>query len=448
MQRANDGPINRSTSTDTTSTTSGLGSNAKKALTLEEREAAYALARERIIGPAVDDPPSDAQKTATFSSSSSMPSSAAVSEPRQEDDTISRPTMEPIYPSLSHPSRQETLPIPDRQQLPPIFPPYAYSDGNHFFPPPPPPTHNLPQQGYAGQPYPSQLGPLPYGGQPYEPPQPSYMSTQAYNPQGWSQFPGQPMMPDPSQSLPVPAQGWVYLNTNGQPPIPQRMPMIPQGVPAYHQPYAYPAPAQAVQQNNYPQLAHPAPQRPPIHPHSSASSSISSMSYQDWSRPHSRGSTTSTRSATSSIRLGQRYQVGPSQPGFGRQKPPKTQGINGLTSLGLGDSRRSTRGHSPVSLQHQTLTRNADKSPLQRPPPQDLLGVPDPYPSLCPLRVNIPCLNDQTGLPRMSHTILHLCRSLDSLAIPVRMASTRPTFPHCRWPSEVELKPSLCRWKG
>lgn len=157
------------------------------------------------------------------------------------------------------------------------------------------------------------------------------------------------MASDPSQSLPIPAQGWVYLNTNGQPPIPQRMPMIPQGVPAYHQPYAYPPPNQVVQQNNFPQLAHPAPQRPPIHPHSSASSSISSMSYQDWSRPHSRGSTTSTRSATSSIRLGQRYQVGPSQPGFGRQKPPKTQGINGLTSLGLGESRRSTRGHSPSS---------------------------------------------------------------------------------------------------
>jgi hypothetical protein len=122
------------------------------------------------------------------------------------------------------------------------------------------------------------------------------------------------------------------------------MPALPQGLPYspayYNQPQQYPSTVSS-------SLAQPTPMRPGVN-HSSTSSSISSRSYQDYSRPHSRGSTTSTRSGASGVRMGARYATD-TQPGA-RQKPMKAQCCHGMTGLGLGDQeKKKSRGQSSVS---------------------------------------------------------------------------------------------------
>jgi hypothetical protein len=151
-----------------------------------------------------------------------------------------------------------------------------------------------------------------------------------------------PMVPPQAMMAPPPmhGNGWAYTGhqypANGahQPQI------IANGSVTAQQPqptYGY---------ATYSGLMHPQPTRPqPQHAHSSASSSMSSHSHHSHShsRPHSRGSTTSTRSAASSARFGQMYTGN----GGLRQKGMKG-GVNSLTTLGIAQERRSTRGQSPV----------------------------------------------------------------------------------------------------
>lgn len=258
--------------------------------TLEQREAEYALARERIF----------------------------QQEPKK--------TFEPVYASLHHP------PKPDRQQefemgsnyydavqygYPQMYPnyyPQGYDSMMYTWQPPTgQATGMMPQWGYSMQ------GRSMQGG--------AGLVQQQQQQQQHQQQQQQPMQPQQGvgQSISMPTHAIPSIPTIPQIPPPPNMPTMQQTgafAPLQHQPYTY----------GYtgPSLQHPQPQRPPMQPHSSASSSISSRSYQDYSRPHSRGSNTSTRSATSSVRLGPMY---PAQ--SYRQKGMK------LTNM--------QRGHSPVS---------------------------------------------------------------------------------------------------
>lgn len=202
-----------------------------------------------------------------------------------------------------------------------------------------------------------------------------------------------PGVPPPSNGMMSPLNQWGYGNPAVQVPVPVSMPMsMPPGPSVagsasasvsaqsqsqssngsvysspgsnyggFHtQPQPQPQPQPQRLGSYPPPLQHPQPQRPPPQSHSSASSSISSRSYQDYSRPHSRGSTTSTRSATSSVRIGAMYpahtHVHAHAHGHShaqqhqqyRQKGIKGQ-VNGLTTLGISQDRRAARGHSPVS---------------------------------------------------------------------------------------------------
>ncbi|EIW70369.1 hypothetical protein TREMEDRAFT_73438 [Tremella mesenterica DSM 1558] len=447
MQRANDNVNDghRGSSTEF-SAESSAQAQAMKKKTLEERELAYALARQRIYGSG-----SDPSKTGISNANGGgneingsvkqgmddefdpVPRHLYAGEPSSPYNASG----EPVYASIFHPVKSESQPVPQRQAPQQAYAGYMYHPNQHptqfvYCPP-----RTIGPQGYpdeSGYPTPQMapMGPIPYGpSAQYSEGSSTYIgpSTQPqYAPSDWptqppSQYhnhaPPHPMIPE---HMAMPPPGWVYLGP--QPPnavgIPPRMPMIPQGMPAYPQPFPYP-PSQSYNSRTLPVarpsmtngggLAQPVPHRPGIFPHSSSASSISSVSYQsypDGSRPHSRGSTTSTRSATSSIRFGQRY------PMNGLRQGGKS-GINGMTSLVHSD-RRSTRGHSPSSITTASSSRSSRRTnsiqlappapgqfPLPQRPDWAANNVPY-YPSPLPLQVpQIPNgASSQTDFPPLS----------------------------------------------
>ena len=290
--------------------------------TLEEKEAAYAQARERIYGK------SDVDGAA------SLTIDQAVGRAEDED-------FDPVPRNPYGISSQGLLYEPN-------LPGQMYSSG-HLGEPPDPHMANNPLFGYAPN-------GMPYGYPPVIPEMGTYTSPAAnyVNPQlaypgfpvGQAPYPGVWIQAEPwqqAQMMPIPLPNqqvsmpqWIY----GAPPPMQQAPMMPPPGTAYvgYAPYPY-HPA------IYPPIMQPVPTRPQP-PRSSASSSMSSRSYQDFSRPHSRGSTTSTRSAASSVRVGKMY---PANPGPYRQNTMKAPSLGGMTTLTEMDRRRSGRGHSPVS---------------------------------------------------------------------------------------------------
>lgn len=330
--------------------------SSSRAQTMQEREAAYIKARERIYGSSEDAEEQEAVGT--------VRGQRPLHEEPDEFETAPRTAVtqneqmfQPVYPSLYDPPQNST----SGPSAPPYDPPAVYQ-------------HDPMRQGYGQMQMAPYMGDyngqsgypanLTANGQPYG--MPTYI-TQAgpYPPHQNNGYPGQWAMQQqpgynrqimPNQPM---TQGWTQapphqpLMQNQPMPNPlmpnQPMPMIPQGM-QYPGTYGYPPQPQV-----YPALMQPTPMRPTVHQHSSASSSISSrsyQSYQDGSRPHSRGSTTSNMSATSSVRFGAMYPA--NQGGGYRQKGMKGQvgnGMNGLTGLSAapGENRRNTRPHSPVS---------------------------------------------------------------------------------------------------
>jgi hypothetical protein len=420
MQRAQ--PSSSATPTDGSSSraASVMGDDValdgpSRAKTFEEREAAYALARERIYGTA--NPDGDATQQVVSGGDEEIRGRAR----RQQEDEVDPvprhsygvPSLqasmyEPVYPSLYNPPATEGPPHPPipsqygQQSLGygygnsgMAYPSYPQMGGVTMqtvggFPGAPPmssgyganPQSTSHAQMYGAMPQPYVDGPP--GGMAY-----MQQQTNGYGAHGWQQVPsnglmtptmmsmqGQMQQQMPPQQVMGGAQGWPPNAGMSQMMPPQPMPMIPQGMPAYPTAYGYSQPPRQLQNNLYPNLVQPTPVRPQPQHHSSASSSISSRSYQDYSRPHSRGSTTSTRSAASSVRLGVMYPAGQNQGAGYRQKGMKTQGlngVNGMTGLGIGQERRG-RAHSPVgptrrihgcpadSLQSSTTTTSSRSS--------------------------------------------------------------------------------------
>jgi hypothetical protein len=332
--------------------------------TLEEREAEYALARERIYGKAEED--------ASTSINGDEDGRGRTARAKDDDDIDPVPrhpsgmngsnAIYPVYPSLYHPPKAEpplSAPLPEHYQAAESnfafqmngmqYPQYSqipmngYPNGHYQYPieqSAQPPFLNQPQyvDGNGNPIYVQQNG---FGTPQW--PQQGYQAVQPNMLQGHVQMQMPPMGSGISGQGLAPA--WGYPQMIGM--NPGQMPVIPQGVQAFPIQYAHPPQGQVMYQNH--QYAQPTPLRPQaLQHHSSASSSISSRSYQDGSRPHSRGSTTSTRSAASSVRLGAIYPIGAGVGPNYRQKGMKGPGFNGMTSLGLGE-RRHTRGHSPVS---------------------------------------------------------------------------------------------------
>lgn len=315
-------------------------SSGHRGKTLEERTLAYALARKRIIG---DD---DLGDDDSISASASQPRSRQASRyggDDEEDLDMPRRPFQPecefVYPSLYHQSHEsQAAPVMAPQAVPPgANVPYGFQG---MQPPyqgymqPPPMGYDPKQGGYPMAPFPGGPqfpGQMPIAGfsQPWQPPM----------------APG--MMGGQMQGMMMPGQGWYPPDMTMAPQqAPSMMPMIPQGMP-YAPSFGY-APQQG--RPPHPQLAHPTPIRPGLDPLSSTASSISSRSYQDvHSRPHSRGSTTSTRSAASSVRLGAMYPTG-QQTAYGyRQKAVKqSQGSFSSSIKPTFETKRNGR-HSPVS---------------------------------------------------------------------------------------------------
>ncbi|WVO22062.1 uncharacterized protein IAS62_003386 [Cryptococcus decagattii] len=310
--------------------------------TLEEREAAYAAAREKIYGKG-----GDVEGSASISKTEGEPPSRAAAALEDDIDPVPRRRypagghFEVVYPSLYHPPKGSHTPSPApgmadqyQQNL------YGYQQTMGY-------AYQMDMDSYplAGQ--------MPGGGYTHPPPQ------QAQPQRGYpmqSYIDNQYNMSQQQQTYPVP--GWQQPQRDASGPAEWAM-AVPANGPAFGYPSSQPLQPQQRPAAMYPSLVQPSPQRPGPQPHSSASSSISSQSYQDGSRPHSRGSTTSTRSAASSVRLGAMYPAaqGPG-PGY-RQKGMKPQGLNGMTSLGPEGKR--TRGHSP-SQSSTTTTASSHSS--------------------------------------------------------------------------------------
>ncbi|WRT66438.1 uncharacterized protein IL334_003394 [Kwoniella shivajii] len=400
---------------------------APKWKTLEEREAAYAAAREKIYGKSLE-------AGESINGNIDNPPNPPSNLDEEEIDPVPRQLytgggtqFEVVYPSLYHPPKPEPhVPPPNPNITPnPSIQYQNQSVNGHGY-----------QSTYAQYPQQVDMNGYPiitsqaYASHQMPPPQQQQQQQQSYGvmaqgymdngsgqgvytispqqngyaPSVWQQPPqqnggyiGQVLPPNQQQYTMIPPQqngmniqqGWQYpaqmmsqqqqqLQLQQQHRIQQQpMPMIPQGM-QYNPSYGYPSqpPSQQAQpvppyrQASYPPLAQPTPMRPTMQPHSSASSSISSRSYQDGSRPHSRGSTTSTRSAASSVRLGAMYPASQG-PGY-RQKAMKGQGMNGLTSLGLGtenSAKRNTRGQSPSSTTTTSSRSSRRTSSIQLAPP-------------------------------------------------------------------------------
>lgn len=339
----------------------GTESSGPRGKSLQERAEAYALARKRIIGD--DDLRDDDSLSAGASAgnSRSRQTSRFGDDDDDEMDAVPRrpygPDFEFVYPSLYHP-------VPEAQQQPPSAPssvtsPLPQSSSGYGYQQTPPPfqsggyvpaTVNQQPLGYDGR----QYNMPPYAIQSY-----GQMPMNAYGQTPWPQQGG--MGPGMMMGQQVPAmpmgQGWYPPEMSMAPSGPSMMPMIPQGMPY--------APSMGYQG---PMLAQPTPIR--ADPLSSTSSSISSRSYQDvHSRPHSRGSTTSTRSAASSVRLGAIYPT-TQQPGYGyRQKAVKAQSTySTLKGVNLHESKRNGR-QSPASTTSSRSSRRTSSIHIQQPQP-------------------------------------------------------------------------------
>ncbi|OCF40324.1 hypothetical protein I317_05891 [Kwoniella heveanensis CBS 569] len=425
MQRT---PVSNGLGADRSSPADGSNGDGRgsKWKTYEEREAEYQAAREKIYGSSSDIGDDQADGPSTQAQPNKEQTSNRATFVEDEVDPVPRQLysnggaitpFEVVYPSLYHPPKVEqqappptaSIPAPAQSNLYPTQPNanYGYPSGYavHYpqqvdlngYPIPSgyPPQYSLQQQQqqHQQQQQPTYgVAPQGYvdGAQAYMIPPGSGFATQ-----GWQQAPiqppngsyqgrqpmptgGHPYMVSPNQQNGLDSQAWQYPQQAVQNSS-QTMPMIPQGVP-YPNTYGYhpqhpqiphhppPPPIPQQRQGTYAHLVQPTPMRPQIHPHSSASSSISSRSYQDGSRPHSRGSTTSTRSAASSVRLGAMYPVSQG-PGY-RQKAMKGQGLNGLTSLGLGsENKNRTRGHSPSSATTTSSRSSRRANSIQLAPP-------------------------------------------------------------------------------
>ncbi|WVW83983.1 hypothetical protein I302_106007 [Kwoniella bestiolae CBS 10118] len=416
MQRA---PNRNGEASGSSSPAEGSSSSGTKWKTLEEREAAYAAAREKIYGTSTETGTSEITNEAIETLQNAQP----PSQVDDEIDPVPRQLYQPfevVYPSLYHPPKAEP-PAPQpmsnaststNQYQSQSSNVYGYQSSYGSY------SQQIDANGYpimpqaygSSQPISPQQPQQNYGIMPQtymDPSQNGYMMPSQQNgypvPAGWHQIPQQSngypnqmlgpnqqsygMIPQQQNGINVP-QGWQYPPPNqmmSNPPQQQQqqqmMPMISQGVP-YPTSYGYPPqtaqpqpqpPIPPYRQGSYPSLVQPTPVRPPMQPHSSASSSISSRSYQDGSRPHSRGSTTSTRSAASSVRLGAMYPA-TQGPGY-RQRAMKGQGMNGLTSLGLGNGSASgmenkrNRGQSPSSTTTTSSRSSRRTSFIQLAPP-------------------------------------------------------------------------------
>ncbi|WVQ72473.1 hypothetical protein IAR50_002026 [Cryptococcus sp. DSM 104548] len=368
-----------------------------KLKTMEEREAAYAVAREKIYGKAGDAEESSAPQVDEKEVSANRAAAALEDDidpvPRRRYPVSNAP-YEVVYASLYHPASDNHTPSPapslsdqyGQQQKVDLM--YGYQQANMGYIP-------YPQMDMNGHPAGSsyQQGAQAaqgYGGYPegqYPAPQQPYMVPAWQPPAGYPQNVNEQQQQQYGMGQGQGGQ-W-YQSTMNQP-----MPAIQQGIPYAGPAYGYSQPPQQPQpypnqqqrpamppqgQSPYSHLVQPTPQRPHPHPHSSASSSISSRSYQsqsyaESSRPHSRGSNTSTRSAASSVRLGAMYPAGQA-PGGGmgggyRQKGMKQQGgLNGMTSLGLNETKRG-RGHSPSSTTTASSSHSSRRtSSINVPPP-------------------------------------------------------------------------------
>ncbi|KAL1411536.1 hypothetical protein Q8F55_002497 [Vanrija albida] len=354
---------NSSRATSVSGEDNGTESSGPRGKTLEERTLAYALARKRIIGEGLED---DGAST-----SASFPRSRQHSRFGDDEDDMDmiprrgyQPDMEYTYPSLYPTGDTQGNPgLVQGISMPQNVPPYGYA-----------PMQGGPYQGYM----PQGMGYPPNDGRvymtPYNmPPQQAYggqMQISGY-PQGWQQPP--PMQPGPPGMMgggqmqgmmmpPVGQGGWYPPDMGMAQPPSNMMPMIPQGMP-YAPNYPQPQPG--------PALIQPTPMRHDRHPLSSTSSSISSRSYQDMnSRPHSRGSTTSTRSAASSVRLGAMYPVGGQAPAYGyRQKAVKVSSSSTVgPGVGAVDGRRNGR-QSPASTTSSRSSRRASSIQITQPLP-------------------------------------------------------------------------------
>ncbi len=408
--------------------------------TLEEREIAYLEAKKRIYGPNnIDDD--------SISATASQPRSRQASRYGDDDDDPDVPRRtavserEIVYGSLSHPAAEASSSAPPMgpgpQGGPPSFNP-AYDDGYQGM-----------QQPYMPYQNPAMMGPDPnrqlggpYPNQPYS----AHMPMGPYGPP-WQHMAGQmggaATMQQMMGMMPPAGQGW-YPPDMGVPPqqphnMMSMMP-IPQGMPM---PYAPPmpyGPQQQMQQGRPygPPLAHPTPMRPGLDPLSSTASSISSRSYQDvHSRPHSRGSTTSTRSAASSVRLGGMYPSGQQSYGY-RQKAVKPSQGSFSSSIGRPtiDTRRSGR-QSPVSPVERVRCFIADPRP--RPPRRALHAAHPQYRSSSPNRGSTRCRRDPTGRRTTCPTTRRRCLQ------PAGASRARVTSHPCIAALSPGSGPSPCR---
>lgn len=386
--------------------------------TFEERAVEYAAARKRIIG-------NNDIEDDSISASASQPRSRQASR-YGDDDDIDVPRRafvadsEIVYGSLSHPTAERpSAPLsgPGPQGVPPNFnhahtegyPGGAHVDGylgmqQPFVAYPNPPLMGHDPSRQMG-PYPNQQfsGPMPMGG--YGPPwQPPLMPGQLIN--------GSPMQQQHFQAaMAAGGQGWYPPDMSApQQQAHNMMPRIPQGLPMACAPsFPYGPQQQAQQGRPYGfMLAQPTPMRPGLDPLSSTASSISSRSYQDvHSRPHSRGSTTSTRSAASSARLGAMYPSGQQSYGY-RQKAVKPSQGSFSSSIGRPtfDTKRSGR-QSPVSPASTSSCDPADPRPR---PLRRAHHVAHPrYTSSSPSRVSTHCRRGRTGRLTMSLTTHRPC---------------------------------------
>jgi hypothetical protein len=326
--------MKRSQNTDQTRSISADGGEGgpTSRKTLEQREAEYAAERERIYGPTQSEPEEVIDRPVTR-------------HVEEEIDPVSRyaygiDSYEPIYASLYH------NPAQDMQVGPQINP----SNGVYY--------QAVPYPGYQ------MVGPgMQYAGYGNGVPM--------YTQQAFDQH-GNPIMLVPQQMNGYAAPMWQTQPMGTGEAVSQGQMMVPaqmggngwsnpgqlyqsgghrqvstSTMPQQYQP-GYPT---------YPGLVHPQPTRPHPHAqqsHSSTSSSMSSHGHHNTSRPHSRGSTTSTRSAASSALFGQMHPAN----GVFRQKGIK--GVNTLTALGIAQERRSKRGQSPVCLTYIPARIKAD----------------------------------------------------------------------------------------
>jgi len=324
--------------------------SSSKVKTLEEREQAYAKAKQRIYGNPTPESESPESPIPALESPAQIvlghSNRRGVSNDTDLDDEFEVARRDPPPPAPALPRMEQS-----QQAYQQMYDAY-YGQ---------PQQQQMPQYGYNGHSQMQQMAQYSNHGQHQQ--QQQYMAGPSYMPmyghQASSQnnpYAGGQWVQVP-QNYQMPMNGmqnsqWIPHSNNNAQMIHQPMPMIPQGMqyPAYGYPLQQPQPHHQ-QQQNYGFLVQPVPMRPPPHPHSSASSSISSRSYHsyhDASRPHSRGSTTSNMSATSSVRFGNLYPA--NQGGTYRQTRRKHHGVNGINApIGEG-SDRQTRDHSPVSL--------------------------------------------------------------------------------------------------